>query len=327
MRRGLLAIAGAIVLLVAAAAPSRAETRIALVIGNGGYRHVDPLANPANDARAVAAALRQAGFALVRDGPQLDVGRAEMEQLIREFGRALTKDTVAVFYYAGHGLQVAGVNWLVPVDANIASAADVKYELVDAGFVLDEMTGVGDSLNLVILDACRNNPFATRGLRGIGGGLAQVTAPAGTIIGYATQPGAVAIDGQGANSPYSGALAKAIVQPGIGVIDALNLVGLEVQRGTGGRQQPWLALSPIEGHFAFVPGAAAGGDATPSSAAPPAAPAPSPFEPIPRATSAQAQAEPVATPPPAAAAAPPRAAPNFRPWIRDLQLKVIDLAR
>jgi Caspase domain len=232
---------------------------------------------------------------------------------------------VALFYYAGHGLQVAGVNWLVPVDANIASATDVKYELVDAGFVLDEMTGVGDSLNLVILDACRNNPFATRGLRGIGGGLAQVTAPAGTIIGYATQPGAVAMDGEGMGSPYSSALAKAIVQPGIGVIDALNLVGLEVQRATNGRQEPWLALSPIDGHFAFVQRPRAELDTKPSDVAPPKEAARSPFAPIPRTTSVEAQAEPVTTPPPPAATSPPPS--KFRPWIRDLQLRVIDVAR
>jgi uncharacterized caspase-like protein len=326
MRQSRLIVAGLFLLLVSAAAPLRAETRIALVIGNGGYRHVDRLANPANDARAVAAALRQAGFTLIRGGPQLDVGHAEMEQLIREFGRALTKDSVALFYYAGHGLQVAGVNWLVPVDADVASAADVKYELVDADFVLDEMSVAADRLNLVILDACRNNPFATRGLRGVGGGLAQVTAPAGTIIGYATQPGNVAMDGDGGNSPYSSALAKAIVEPGIGVIDALNLVGVEVQRGTGGRQQPWLALSPIEGRFAFVPGADAGGDLKPSGGAQPAAPAP--FAPIPRTASSETMAQSIGTPPPTTAVAPPPGpSPNFRPWIRDLQLKVIDLAK
>src|SRR5690348_14161009 len=112
MRQSRLIIAGILLLLLAAAAPLRAETRIALVIGNSGYRHIDRLANPANDARAVAAALRQAGFTLIRGGPQLDAGHSEMEQLIREFGRALTKDSVALFYYAGHGLQVAGVNWL-----------------------------------------------------------------------------------------------------------------------------------------------------------------------------------------------------------------------
>lgn len=312
------ALALAWVVLLGAGHGLRAETRLALVIGNSAYRHVDALANPANDARAIAAALRSVGFDLVGGGPHLDVTRADMESLIREFGRRLTTDTIAVFYYAGHGLQVNGVNWLVPVEADVAGPSDVKYELVDAGFVLDEMASATDRLNLVFLDACRNNPFASRGLRGIGGGLAEVTAPAGTIIGYATQPGAVAYDGEGGNSPYSTALVQAITQPGTNVLEALNEAGLQVQRATGGRQQPWLALSPIQGQFAFR------GIVVPRPEPPgPKTPAPG---------------QEAATHRAAQAASPPR--PGDAPgrflsgeeaglgaWIRTLEFRVTDLSR
>ncbi len=158
-----------------------------------------------------------------------------------------------MFYFAGHAVQIGGKNYLIPVEANVASANDVKYELVDADFVLDEMNSAGSRLNLVLLDACRNNPFSGRGLRGVATGLAQVTAPTGTIIGYATQPGAVAADGDGADSPYSTALARAISTPGAPLLEALNTVGLDVQAATGGRQLPWLALSPLRGSFSFRP--------------------------------------------------------------------------
>lgn len=229
------------------------QERLALVVGNGTYRNVPALANAGNDARLIARSLEAAGFVVIGGGPKIDVTRPQLEALIREFGRRLTPGTTALFYYAGHGVQIGGHNYLVPIEANVASASDVKYELVDAEFVLDEMSAAGNRLNLVLLDACRNNPFAGRGLRGGASGLAQVTAPGGTIIGYATQPGAVAADGDGSNSPYSAALARAMALPGTNVLDALNTVGVEVQRATAGRQLPWLALSPLSGQFYFTP--------------------------------------------------------------------------
>jgi hypothetical protein len=155
----------------------------------------------------------------------------------------------------------------VPVDADLASQADVKYELVDAGFLNDEMTAAGNRLIFIILDACRNNPFGLRGLRGIGRGLAQVTAPAGTLIGYSTQPGEVAEDGDEANSPYTAALVRAISRPGLGVFDTFNQVGLAVKTATKARQQPWLSSSPIEGQFYFTP--AASGQTVAAAALPP----------------------------------------------------------
>ncbi|HKW54769.1 MAG TPA: caspase family protein, partial [Stellaceae bacterium] len=262
-------------LLVAAPwAGAEAEQRVALVIGNGAYHHAGKLANPANDARAIAGALAASGFSLIGGGAQLDLDKARMEQAIREFGRRLGHDTIGLFYYAGHGIQLNGSNYLIPVSANIAGEADVKYELVDAAFVLDEMTEAHNRLNLVILDACRNNPFSGRGLRAVRGGLAQVTAPAGTLIGYATQPGAVAADGDDGHSPYTTALVRAIARPKLDVFATFNTVGLEVEQTTGGRQQPWVATSPIAGQFYFSELTETVEAAAPASGAEIAAPAP-----------------------------------------------------
>lgn len=237
----------------AAAAP--AERRVALVIGNGAYRNAPPLTNPPNDARVIAEAVRGAGFELVGGKVMLDLDRAGTEQAIRAFGQALRGGAVGLFYYAGHGVQISGSNYLVPVSAALATEADVKYELVDVNYVLDEMTQAGNRLNVIILDACRNNPFGGRGMRSVSSGLAQMQAPSGTVISYATQPGNVAADGAGGNSPYTEALAASIRTPGRSVFEVFNDVGLAVKKKTGGVQQPWLATSPIEGQFFFVPGA------------------------------------------------------------------------
>ncbi len=249
------------VLMAWASSASAAEPRVALVIGNGGYRHVSRLANPPGDARAMAAALAEVGFEIVSGQPLVDADKLAMESAIRSFGRELRGGAVGLFYYAGHGVQARGQNYLLPVTANVAGESDVKYELVDAGFVLDEMANAGNRLNVVILDACRNNPFGDRGLRSASAGLAQVQAPAGTVIGYATQPGAVAEDGEGDHSPYTAALVEAIRHPGLRLFDTFNEVGLRVKRVTAGEQQPWLSTSPIEGQFYFVPGAVVDGAA------------------------------------------------------------------
>lgn len=194
-----------------------------------------------------------------------------MEKAIREFGQRLRGGAVGLFYYAGHGVQVKGENYLIPISANVADEADVKYELVSAGFVLDEMANAGNRLNMMILDACRNNPFGGRGLRSASSGLAQVTAPAGTVISYATQPGNVALDGTARNSPFTTALVKAMRKPGQGVFETFNDVGLMVKTATGGKQQPWLATSPIEGGFQFVPAKAEQAGVTTQPAAAPTA--------------------------------------------------------
>jgi hypothetical protein len=159
---------------------------------------------------------------------------------------------VGLFYYAGHGLQFQGANFLVPVSADPVTAADVDFELINVSAVLKQMEAAGSSLNVVILDACRNNPFGGRGLRDAGQGLAVMQAPRGTVISYATQPGNVAMDGLTGHSPYTAALADAMRRPGLGVLDAFNQVGLTVDQATGGRQQPWVSISPLEGTFYFL---------------------------------------------------------------------------
>ncbi|CAA7627847.1 exported hypothetical protein [Candidatus Terasakiella magnetica] len=228
------------------------EKRVALVIGNGTYRNTAPLKNSVNDARLMAETFSALGFRLIGDGPLIDAERPAMEQSIRSFGKALREGAVGVFYYSGHGLQVKGTNYMAPVSAKVTGESDVKYELVDVSFVLDEMGNAGNRLNIVILDACRNNPLSASGMRSVGDGLATMTAPAGTAIAFATQPGNVARDGAGSHSPYTEALAKTLRTPGLDLFDTFNEVGLMVKKSTDGRQQPWLSSSPIEGKFFFA---------------------------------------------------------------------------
>jgi len=234
-----------------------AEKRVALVIGNGAYRYAPTLRNAPGDARLMAETLNGLGFRLIGDGALIDLERPAMEQAIRSFGRALREGAVGVFYYSGHGLQIRGTNFMIPVSAKVATESDVKYELVDVSFVLDEMGNAGNRLNILILDACRNNPLGGRGLRSVGDGLATMTAPAGTAIAFATQPGNVARDGDGSHSPYTQALAQAIRTPGLDLFDTFNDVGLAVKKATSGQQQPWLSSSPIEGRFYFAGGGTA----------------------------------------------------------------------
>lgn len=225
--------------------------RVALVIGNSEYRNVERLANPANDARLIAGTLVKLGFTLVGGGPLLNLDRTHLAQAVQDFGLALAGAEVGLFYYSGHGLQVQGVNWLVPVDANPTRPQDLDFQMVDADLVLRQMDGAGTKLNLVLLDACRNNPFTLRGVRAVQSGLAEMRAPEGTLISYATQPGNVAADGSGANSPYTTALAETMQQRGVDIFRLFNTVGLQVKRSTGGSQQPWVSTSPIDGEFYF----------------------------------------------------------------------------
>ncbi|CBS89598.1 exported protein of unknown function (plasmid) [Azospirillum lipoferum 4B] len=248
-------LALALALLAFASGPCWAagnERRVALILGNSAYRHAPSLPNPVNDARAMADSLRAAGFELVGGAPQIDLDRAATERAIRSFGAKLAGADVGLFFYAGHGMQARGTNYLLPVSANLEKESDVRYELIDIAMVLDEMALAESRMNIVILDACRNNPFGGRGLRAASPGLAQMQAPAGTIIAYATQPGAVAADGAGSNSPYTEALSKALLKPGETVFDVFNDVGITVKRNTGGVQQPWVSASPIEGRFYFL---------------------------------------------------------------------------
>ncbi|HET7884015.1 MAG TPA: caspase family protein [Acetobacteraceae bacterium] len=257
--RTLCAVAGIVLSLVIttghpAAAQQPAGKRVALVVGNASYRSVDRLANPANDARLIARTLAAAGFTLIGGGPQIDLDKAHFEKAVQTFGQSLPGAEAALFYYSGHGMQVQGVNWLVPVDANPTTNQDLDFQMVDANLVLRQMESAGTRLNLLILDACRNNPFAFRGMRGGQGGLAEMHAPEGTLISYATQPGNVAADGSTGNSPYTSSLASALQKPGLDVFQVFNQVGLAVKQMTGGQQQPWLASSPISGTFFFFSG-------------------------------------------------------------------------
>ena len=226
--------------------------RVALVVGNAHYRDVPALSNTANDARLVAQTLKNLGFTLVGGGAQLDLDRHQFLTEIAQFGRMLNGGSVAVFYYAGHGLQLRGENYLVPVDANPERPADADIQLVDTSAILHQMEDSGARLKVVMLDACRNNPFGGRGLRGVDSGLAQMAAPVGTLISYATAPGHVAEDGAaGGDGPYALALTRAMRQPGVGILRMFNNVAVRVDATTAHAQQPWLALSPIDGDFYF----------------------------------------------------------------------------
>jgi uncharacterized caspase-like protein len=208
--------------------------------------------NPTNDAKLMAETLKGLGFRLVGGGAQIDLDKAGMDNAIASFGSEVVGANVVLFYYAGHGVQIRNTNYLVPVSANPTREADVYVQMIDIALVLSQMEGSGTKLNLVILDACRNNPFGARGLRGTVSGLAQLRAPEGTLISYATQPGNVAIDGSDGNSPYTKALAQTIRRSGLDIFQTFNEVGLAVKRATGGEQQPWLSSSPIDGKFYFV---------------------------------------------------------------------------
>jgi uncharacterized caspase-like protein len=269
-------IATVLVAAVCLATPARADKRIALVVGNSAYKNVTPLDNPRNDARLLADTLRALGFSVVGGGAQLDLDKTQFDQAIQSFSDQIQGADVGLFYYAGHGVQVRGANYLVPVTANPTRESDVDFQLVDTALVLRQMEGAGTKLNIVILDACRNNPFGGRGLRATDGGLAQMRAPEGTLISYATQPGSVARDGSNGNSPYTEALAEAIRKPGQDIFQTFNTVGLAVKQATAGSQQPWVSSSPIAGNFYFA-GQSAGAPATapPSTATAPPAAAPS----------------------------------------------------
>jgi hypothetical protein len=252
------------------AGPAVAEKRVALVVGNSAYQNIARLDNPRNDAVLMGDTLANLGFTLIGNRAQLDLDKSALDTAVQNFGRQVQGADVALFYYAGHGVQVGGSNYLVPVEANPTREADVDFQMVDINLVLRQMQGSGTRLNVVILDACRNNPFGARGLRSSDGGLAQMRAPEGTLISYATQPGSVAQDGSDGHSPYTKALANTLKQPGLDIFQTFNQVGLAVKRETGGSQQPWVSSSPIDGTFYFLAPAAS---PTPKVALAPAPPA------------------------------------------------------
>ena len=228
-------------------------TRIALVIGNAAYTTAKPLVNPVNDANDMTAALKSLGFEVLSGTNQ---NKRQIETLIRQFGKRLaeTKGT-GLFYYAGHGLQVSGENYLVPVDAEIPEADEVLYQAVPMNMVLSKMNSAGNDLNIVILDACRNNPFARswRGYRDAAdnGGLARITPPQGTIVLYATQPGNIASDGTGKNGLFTESLLKQIKRENLELDQMIKALTRDVSEKSDKKQFPWREGSST-GDFYFV---------------------------------------------------------------------------
>ncbi|MBL4787246.1 MAG: caspase family protein [Cohaesibacteraceae bacterium] len=245
---------GAFALSVVFAVTVQAANRVALVIGNSSYTQVAPLRNPKNDARALAAKLEDLDFQVVSG---IDLDRRGFIKKIREFSKISAGADVALFFYAGHGLQVSGSNYLVPVDATIGDETDLEFEAIDLSAILKVMERE-DRINLVFLDACRDNPMSrslsrSMGTRSaaVGRGLAPLDSGSGTLIGFATQPGNVALDGEGTvNSPFTSALLKHIDTPNLDVAQLMRRVRKDVKAQTNGRQIPWTNESLTE-DFAF----------------------------------------------------------------------------
>lgn len=245
--------------LALTASQALAETsRLALVIGQSAYRAVAPLPNPANDAGAMAKMLEEAGFEV---STAADLSQTELRASVSDFAAKLADrgpDAVALVFYAGHGIQVDGENYLIPIDVDPRREADVPLQAVRLDDVLNTLAAVPSRMRIVLLDACRNNPFPGIN-RTTGSGLAMVdakTGAAGTFISYSTSPGAEAEDGSGANSPYTAALLKVAREPGLSIEEAFKRVRVAVAQETDGRQVPWDSSS-LTDSFNFF-----GGDAT-----------------------------------------------------------------
>lgn len=227
------------------AEPKKEFNRVALVIGNAAYPGMAALKNPANDANDIAAKLRALGFNVTL---KINVAQKAMLRALSEFGDKIEDGNEALFFYAGHGMQVKGRNFMIPVDAEIRSESNVSSEAVDVDQLLDKLSRA--RLSIVILDACRNNPFERR-FRGGGQGLAQINAPTGTLIAYATAPGRVAADGEGKNGLYTQELLKVMGTPGIKVEDVFKRVRANVVQQSGEAQTPW-ETSSLTGDFYFA---------------------------------------------------------------------------
>ena len=222
------------------------DNRIALIVGNSSYRDA-PLRNPANDAADMANTLENLGFKVNK---LLDADSRTMKRAIRSFGKELSQDdTVGLFYFAGHGLQVGGINYLVPINAHIESEADIEYEAINAGRILSQMSLAGNGLNLVILDACRNNPFA-RSFRSSTRGLARMEAPKGSLILYATSPGDVAADGEGENGLFTEKLIETINREGLTIEEVFKQTAIAVNNASNSAQVPYIE-GVILGDFYF----------------------------------------------------------------------------
>lgn len=267
----LLAAAAIFASAAGAATTTGSERRVALVIGNSTYQSAPHLPNPASDAEALAGTLQRLGFEVLKG---IDLDRAETEMIIREFAKNLSGADVALFFYAGHGIQVGERNYLIPVDAELDDETDLDFEATALDLVLRHMERE-PRVNLVFLDACRNNPLAqnltrsmgsTRGLA-IGRGLAVVQAQVGSFIAYATQPQNVAVDGTGKHSPFAAALLKYMETSGLSLADLMIKVRNDVREATQGKQVPW-DHSSLTGAFYFQPAVATIETVEPAASAP-----------------------------------------------------------
>jgi uncharacterized caspase-like protein len=221
---------------------SAKSKRVALVIGNSAYQHTSVLSNPKHDATDVAAVLKALKFDVIEG---LDLSKTDMDRTIRDFAEALSDAHVGLFFYAGHGLQVSGENYLVPVDAKLTTAAALDFEMVRFALVQRVMERAADT-NIIFLDACRDNPLARNLARAmgtrsaaIGRGLAATESGVGTLISFSTQPGNVALDGSGRNSPFAGALIEQLTTSREDLSSLLIGVRNKVIAETGNRQVPW----------------------------------------------------------------------------------------
>ena len=219
--------------------------RIALVVGNSNYKH-RPLRNPGNDADDISRALRSSGFEVI------DLRDASLQQMragVRQFGDRLINNDVGLVYYSGHGVEVKGRNYFIPVNADIMREDEIADQGLDVSLILEKMGTAGKGVNILIVDACRDDPFG-RSFRSSSRGLAQMDAPRGTIIAYATSPGKVAADGDGRNSPYTKNLVKAMQQPNKPIEQVFKEVRRAVQEETKNQQTPWENTS-LSGDFYF----------------------------------------------------------------------------
>jgi len=237
-----------IICLLLSATVYSQEKRLALIIGNSAYEHGGPLKNPVNDADSMKQALTQVGFEVLG---HFNLRQAEMKMAIDYFGMKLRDYDVGLFYYAGHGIQSKGNNYLIPVDANLLSENDVDYNCIDAGRILGKMEDAANRTNIVILDACRNNPFERSWTRSVQRkGLASMDAPLGSILAYATAPGNTASDGEGNNGLYTSALVKTIPKSGLSIEEVFKQVRVMVVDQSNGTQTPWESTS-LTGDFYF----------------------------------------------------------------------------
>lgn len=243
------AVSAPLIVEYRSAQTSSAGKRFALVIGNSNYVNA-PLRNPVNDAKSMSESLQKTGFSV---STYTDCSFQQMKKAIVDFGSQIASDkqSVGLFFYAGHGLQSNGANYLVPVDAVIEKEAEIPVYAVSLEDVMAQFDGAGNSMNIIILDACRNNPFSASG-RSVGGrGFSVVAAPAATFIAFSTAPGQIASDGEGDNGLYTSELVNAMLVPGLRIEDVFKRVRAQVKVLSDGKQIPW-ENSSIDTDFYFI---------------------------------------------------------------------------